>query len=176
MSDGAQLTALERAVARDEIRQLAYRYAGAVEKRDVDAMVDLFVPHARFGSYGEGPDALRRLMHETMAGSLFAVILVANHLIDFDGSDHAAGEVWAHCHAQTERDGFLEQLIKYEDRYVRHEGRWLFLHRRHRLWFGVGHRESPLRQDAADWPARQVGVGDVPLADPMFLAWWRRKS
>ena len=174
MSDGPQLTAIDRAVARDEIRQLAYRYAAAIEKRDVEAMVGLFVPHARFGTYGEGPDALRRLMLESMAGSVFAVILVANHLIEFDGRDRAAGEVWAHCNAQTERDGFIEQLIKYEDRYVRHEGHWLFLHRRHRLWYGVA-RESPLRQEAADWPTGQVGVGDVPLADARFLAWWRGK-
>jgi hypothetical protein len=113
-------------------------------------------------------------MQESMAESVFAVILVANHLIDFDGSDRAAGEVWAHCHAQTERDGFIEQLIKYEDRYIRHEGRWLFLHRRHRLWYGVA-RDSPLLQEAANWPTRQVGVGDVPLADARFLEWWRGK-
>lgn len=175
MSDDPEGSAVDRAVARDEIRQLAYRYAAAVEKRDAEAMVDLFVPHARFGPYGEGPDALRRLMQESMAGSLFAVILVANHVIDFEGSDRAAGEVWAHCHAETERDGFVEQLIKYEDRYERREGRWLFLHRRHRLWYGVGHRDSPLRQEEAAWPARQIGVGDLPLTDSRFVQWWRSK-
>lgn len=171
----SQVDAIERAVARDEIRQLAYRYASAIEKRDVDAMVDLFVPHARFGAYGEGADALRRLMHESTDGLVFAVILIANHLIDVESRDRATGEVWARCVAQTERDGFVEQLIKYEDRYERHEGRWLFLHRRHRLWYGVAQPDSPLRQESAEWPAHQVGIGDVPLADPRFLEWWRRK-
>ena len=35
---------VERAVARDEIRQLAARYALAVDSRDLDSLVGLFVP------------------------------------------------------------------------------------------------------------------------------------
>jgi hypothetical protein len=135
-------------------------------------MAELFSPHARFGDFGDGTDGLRRLMTHSLGGSLFAVILVANHLIDFDTDDQARGQVWAHCFAQTLGEGFVEQLIKYEDRYERHDGRWLFLHRRHRMWYGVAHRESPLRQRAADWPARQVGVGDIPLSDSAFRDWW----
>jgi uncharacterized protein (TIGR02246 family) len=164
--------AVSTLVARDEIRQLPYRYAAAIEARDTDAMAELFSPHARFGEFGDGSDGLRRLMAHSLGGSLFAVILIANHLIDFDADDQARGQVWAHCFAQTRAEGFVEQLIKYEDQYERHDGRWLFLHRRHRLWYGVAHRESPLRQRAADWPARQVGVGDIPLSDSAFRDWW----
>jgi len=159
-------------VARDEIRQLAYRYAAALEARDVDAMADLFSPDARFGEFGDGPEALRRLMTASIDGCLFTVILVANHLIDFDGDGRAHGQVWAHCFAQTEADGFVEQLIRYDDRYERRDGRWLFSHRRHRLWYGLGHPESPLRQPAANWPVSQIGVGDLPLSDDVFYAWW----
>lgn len=159
-------------LARDEIRQLPYRYAAAIEARDADAMCELFSPRARFGEFGDGPDGLRRLMTQRLDGSVFAVILVANHLIDLEGDDQARGAVWAHCFAQSRTDGFVEQLIKYEDRYERDHGRWLFLHRKHRLWYGVGHHESPLRQSAADWPASQVGVGDIPLSDRVFRDWW----
>jgi uncharacterized protein with NRDE domain len=159
-------------VARDEIRQLPYRYAAAVESRDIDSMANLFSPRARFGEHGEGSAGLRRLMAQSLEGSLLAVILVANHLIDIEGNNQARGEVWAHCFAQARAEGFVEQLIKYEDRYEYYDGRWLFLHRRHRLWYGVGHRESPLRQPAADWPASQVGVGDIPLSDTVFREWW----
>jgi hypothetical protein len=159
-------------LARDEIRQLPYRYAAAIESHDVDAMVDLFSPQARFGEHGEGPEGLRRLMMQSLDGNVFAVILVANHLIEFDDAERAHGEVWAHCFAQTRRDGFVEQLIKYEDRYERRDGRWLFLHRKHRLWYGVGHQSSPLEQRPAEWPASQVGVGDIPLSDRTFQDWW----
>jgi hypothetical protein len=167
--------AVRNLLARDEIRQLAYRYAAAIEARDVDAMAELFSPKARFGRHGEGPDALRRLMVDGLSGSLLAVILVANHLIDFDSGEEARGEVWAHCYAHTAADGFVEQLIKYEDRYALSDGRWLFMHRRHRLWYGVGHTSSPLDQRAADWPDNQIGVGDIPLSDTVFAEWWAER-
>lgn len=164
---------IEALLAREEIRSLPIRYAAAVEARDVDAMAELFSPHARFGSYGEGTEGLRRLMTDSLTGSLFAVILVSNHLIDLQDDSHGSGQVWAHCYAHTRADGFVDQLIKYEDRYEKLDGRWLFEHRRHRLWYGASHARSPLEQPAANWPQSQVGVGDIPLADPEFVSWWR---
>lgn len=173
MSEPNAPNAFAALLARDEIRSLAYRYASAIEARDIDAMVALYSPRARFGEFGEGPEALRQLMRTSLDGSLFAVILVANHLIDIESSVTARGEVWAHCYAQTHQDGFVEQLIKYEDRYELHEDRWVFAHRKHRLWYGVEHRDSPLRQPAANWPASQVGVGDIPLSHDDFRYWWK---
>ncbi|OBG32997.1 hypothetical protein A5672_25025 [Mycobacterium alsense] len=163
-------------LAKEEIRQLPYRYAAAIEARDVDAMAELFVPHARFGNHGEGREALRRLTSASVEASVFAVILVANHLVELDTADRARGQVWAQCFAQTNAEGFVEQLIKYEDRYERYRGRWLFLHRRHRLFYGVSRRASPLMQDAASWPRNQTGVGDLPLTDPAFAAWWQSNA
>ena len=57
---------LEAMLARDAIRELPLRYAKAIETRDVDAMAELFAADARFGDYGTGPDACRRLMADTM--------------------------------------------------------------------------------------------------------------
>ncbi|BBY21969.1 nuclear transport factor 2 family protein [Mycobacterium stomatepiae] len=163
-------------LSREEIRALPPRYAAAIETRDVEAMADLFSPNARFGEYGQGPDALRTLMRDSLGDSILAVILVTNHLIDLQDEGHATGQVWAHCYAQTGAAGFVDQLIRYEDRYERVGGRWLFAHRRHRLWYGVAHDRSPLTQRAADWPRSQVGVGDIPLADPKFAEWWRGQA
>jgi SnoaL-like domain len=169
-------TGVKAMLAREEIRQLPFRYAAAIESRDIDAMADLFVPHARFGDHGEGREGLRRLMSHSVDASVFAVILVANHLIELDAVDRAHGQVWAQCFAQTHAEGFIEQLIKYEDRYEKHRGRWCFLHRRHRLFYGVSRPTSPLAQRAADWPRSQTGVGDLPLADPVFVAWWNNAT
>lgn len=167
----ADMTDLERLVALDEIRTLPVRYAKAIEQRDVEAMVGLFTADARFGPYGTGPDGVRRLMTETMTDSLVAVILVTNHLVHLDAPDAAHGEVWALCAAQNGGD-YVEQLLRYDDRYRREGGEWRFLHRRHRLWFGARRSPSPFEQPAADWPRSQVGVGDVPLADERFRQWW----
>jgi len=171
----AELTDLERLVALEEIRTLPVRYAKAVEQRDVEAMVGLFAADARFGEYGTGPEGVRRLMTETMSDSLVAVILVTNHLVQMDAPDAARGEVWALCAAQNGGD-YVEQLLRYDDRYRREDGEWRFLHRRHRLWFGARRRPSPFAQPAADWPRAQVGVGDVPLADARFRAWWETRA
>jgi len=163
-------------LAREEIRELPYRYAAAVEARDVDAMARLFVPDARFGKHGSGAEGLRLLMQNSLQDSVLAVILVANHVVELDAEDRGHGQVWAQCFAQTHAEGFIEQLIKYEDRYENHGGRWCFLHRRHRLFYGVRRPASPLTQSAADWPRSQTGVGDLPLADPAFVAWWNKAT
>jgi len=168
------MTDLEVLLAREAIRELPLRYAKAIETRDVDAMVALFASEARFGAYGTGPDACRALMNELMADSLFAVILVTNHVIELDDADHAHGEVWALCYAQSDA-GFNEQLLRYEDRYQREAGDWRFLHRKHRLWYGQVRDVSPFDQNPAEWPKSQVGVGDIPLADDRFRQWWERR-
>ncbi len=167
---------IERVVARDEIRQLAYRYADAVDRRDIDLMVSLYAPDARFGAYGSGPDACRRLSEESLAQVGVAVLMVTNHLIDFDDSLHAHGSVWCHAHVDDRAEGFIEQLIKYDDRYVFIGGRWLFARRRHLLWYGVATNNAPLDQPPADWPTRQVGKGSIPYDDPSWQAFWSSRG
>ena len=168
------MTPLERVVARDEIRQLACLYADAVDRRDIDLMVSLFAPDAVFGAYGAGPEACRRLSEESLAQVGVAVLMVANHLIDFEDAAHAFGSVWCHAHVDDRREGFIEQLIKYDDRYVLTDGRWRFARRRHLLWHGVARRPSPFEQPPADWPARQVGRGSIPYDDPAWRAFWSK--
>lgn len=168
------MTPLDKLIATDEIRRLVLRYSVAITDRDVDLMVSLYDEHAKFGLYGSGADALRRLMEATMGDLRFGVILVANHLVEFDDDHHAHGEVWARCYAQND-SGYYTQLIRYLDRYVDcgadgDEPDWRFANRKHHLWFGEA-QPSPLAQPPANWPESQVGVGNIPLADPAVLAW-----
>lgn len=167
---------LRRLVATDAIADLVLRYSEAIANRDVDEMVTLFTDDAEFGHAGSGPAALRSLMTETMGDMIFGVIMVANHRVHIETETEATGEVWARCYAQNTREGYYEQLIKYLDKYrlvtspgVGEPG-WRFVHRRHLLWFGES-AESPLRQQPAHWPANNVGVGRIPLADPLVQAW-----
>ncbi len=46
------MDALARLLARDEIRELAHRYAVAIDSRDLDALVALFVDDVRVGRDG----------------------------------------------------------------------------------------------------------------------------
>jgi hypothetical protein len=170
------MTPIERAVARDEIRQLACRYALAVDSRDMDLLCALFVPDVRVGPYGEGRDALRRSMEESLSAIGVSILLVGNHVIDFESESRARGIVY--CQAQIEDDiasggTWIEQAIQYRDTYERRDGEWLFVRRKHVLWYGTVMPSSPLDQPAANWPESQVGRGTVPEDMPSWNAFWK---
>ena len=80
-SDG--LGDLKRVAARDEIRQLAYRYALAIDSRDLDLLVSLFVPDVRVGRDLVGREALRDSFRESLSSIGVSILFVGNHLIDF---------------------------------------------------------------------------------------------
>ena len=166
------MTALERCIARDEIRQLAFRYALAIDSRDLDLLVSLFVPDVRVGRDGSGRDALRAQFVDSLSAIGVSILFVGNHLIDFQDRDHATGVVY--CRGQIE-DGarWIEQAIQYRDTYERRDGAWLFVRRVHALWYGVEAAERPLAQEPADWPRRHVGRGTVPEDLASWRAFWR---
>jgi hypothetical protein len=169
-SDG--LTRVLRSAARDEIRQLAYRYAMAIDSRDMDLLVSLFVPDVQVGREARGREALRASFVESLSAIGVSILFVGNHLIDFDSPDRARGVVY--CRGQIE-DGerWIEQAIQYRDRYECRDGEWLFVRRVHVLWYGVETAERPLAQEPADWPKRHVGRGTVPEDLPSWKAFWR---
>ncbi|ONH26631.1 hypothetical protein BL253_24470 [Pseudofrankia asymbiotica] len=182
---------LRRVADRDEIRQLAYRYAWGLDSRDIDAVAELWVPAS--------VPAMRRLFRRSMSEVGVTVLFVGNHIIDFDGdgdgdgdgdadgggadgggggggADEARGLVYCRGYIET-RDGpdpgrFVEQAILYRDRYRRVDGAWRFVSRGHELWFGIETAERPLRQRAADWPRHHDGVGTVPYGEPTWRSFW----
>lgn len=171
----SELQRLRRVADRDEIRQLAYRYAWGLDRRDVAAVADLFVPDVDSGQ-GIGVDAMRTLLDRLMSEVGVTILFVGNHLIDFDSDDDARGLVYCRGYIEP-RDGldrgrFVEQAILYRDRYRRHGGRWRFVGRKHELWFGVETAERPLQQRAAEWPRHHDGVGTVPYSEPSWQAFW----
>jgi hypothetical protein len=166
----ADVARLRRVADRDEIRQLAYRYAWALDTRDLDAAADLFVPDLR--------DRVRDQFETSMRGVGVTILFVGNHLVDFDADDEARGLVYCRGYIET-RDGSepgrnIEQAILYRDRYRRADGAWRFVGRKHELWYGVETAERPLHQRAAEWPRHHDGVGTVPYGEPTWQAFWAR--
>lgn len=163
---------IERLLARDEIRDLAHRYAYAVDHRDIDLLVSLYVPDVRVGGADTGPEALRRFWVESLRQIGVSILFVGNHLIDVETDDRATGTVY--CIARIEDHGrWIEQAIRYDDTYERRDGHWLFVRRRHHLWYGVEAAERPLDQAPANWPESQVGRGTVPQDTASWTAFWR---
>jgi hypothetical protein len=165
-----ELRRLRRVADRDEIRQLAYRYAWGLDSRDLDAVAALWVP----GSV----EAVRAQLTGSMREVGVTVLFVGNHLVDFDDEDPDTANGLVYCRGYIEtRDGphpgrFVEQAIVYRDHYRRVDGRWRFVRRRHELFYGIETAERPLTQRAAEWPKHHDGVGTVPYAEPTWRAFW----
>jgi ketosteroid isomerase-like protein len=169
------MDALARLLARDEIRELAQRYAVAIDARDLDALVALFVDDVRVGPEASGREALRRDFARQLGAIGVSILFVGNHVIDFDDDDRARGIVY--CMAQIQ-DGerWIRQAIRYDDAYARRDGRWHFVRRKHRLWYGVEEPGSPLRQPPAEWPKSHTGRGTLPEDLESWRRFWEGRA
>jgi SnoaL-like domain len=154
---------LERLIAAEQIRQLAYGYAFAVDSRDRELLESLWAEPDGEVDYPDINLITVRRDHPRWFNKGPTVHFVGNHLIELDDPDHAHGRVY--CWAQLDLvDEFVDQSILHLDQYVRREGRWLFWQRRHLLWFGQARAENPISQSADQWPLRHTGRGNLPAA------------
>lgn len=166
---------LDRMESLAEIRQLPYRYALAVDSRDMKALVALFTPDVRVGRDESGREALERWFTRVLSRPRASIHFVGNHIIDFDDADHARGVVY--CRDELEEaggDGWEVGTLQYWDSYVRVNGEWCFERRRFHRWYLV---------DALERPALGTGVDDSPLsttrlpdAFPSWSEFWKRAN
>ena len=169
------LSALERTVYRDEIRQLAYRYAYGVDGRDLDLLASLYVEDVRATRKTSGREAMRDVFSDSLSAIGVCVLFVGNHIIDFQDPEHATGIVY--CHGWIDDGGpWIEQAIQYHDRYALRDGKWLFVRRKHLLVYGQTQPEHPLEQPLANWPANQVGRGSLPESEASWRAFWANRK
>ena len=144
-----------------EIRELAYRYAYAVDTRNFDLMASLFVKTPAQAPQPAVDIHVCYQMPEFFKTVGPSTLFVGNHLIEFDSKDRAHGSVY--CLAFVDADKFFDQAIIYQDLYERHNGKWMFLKRDHLLWWGQERTPNPMQQKAANWPESQIGAGKAHL-------------
>jgi ketosteroid isomerase-like protein len=150
---------IERVVARDEIRQLVARYAVAMDARDLDTVVALFVDDVRLGRGRQGRDALADDFAHALRAMPLTILNVGTHVIELDDADHARGVVY--CRGEMRLgDTWVVQMIQYRDSYERRDGDWLFARRQHLLWYGREVGTSPLGLPPAHWPEHDTGWGE----------------
>ena len=96
------------------------------------------------------------------------------HLIIGNHDDEAVISLpWASTEYMAEiQDGdrWIHQAIRYDDDYRRVEGRWLFLRRNHRLFYGAEVGRNPLALAPANWPEHHTGTGTLPHEEPTWQA------
>jgi hypothetical protein len=162
-------------IACEEIRQLASRYAVALNHRDLDGLVSLFVPDVRVGRDHVGRDALKANMAAQLRDGHRTILQVTNQVIDVVDADHGSGIVGTR--AEIERgDDWIIQVIEYHDTYARRDGHWLFVRRRHHLWYGADMLQRPNHLPDANWPQSQTGKGVLPELMPSWQAWHQNQA
>jgi uncharacterized protein (TIGR02246 family) len=131
-----QPTVSETAIADEHaLLRLATLYARAVDRRDADALVSLFTEDGiieRPGSVWQGHEKLRGIIARlnTLYASTFHT--VRNQTAIIDGTT-AEGETYSVAmHILKSADGNRTRMdmgIRYQDRFVRQDGNWLFAKR-----------------------------------------------
>jgi ketosteroid isomerase-like protein len=172
------MDALDELLARDRIRQLAERYALAVDAKDLDSLAGLFAEDVDNGRFGAGREGVKTYFDTSLRNFHCSMHLVANHVIDFDDDTHAHGIVY--CRAQhhvAEPEHWFDQAIAYWDTYERADGGWFFRRRRVRSWYRqqIGHPGHGTERVVEPPPATGAMRGArMPEAFPTFESFWAR--
>ena len=166
-------TRIDRLESLEAIRQLPHRYALAVDTRNLDDLVALFVEDVQVGRDRSGRLALRAWFAEALGAVGATVHSVASHVVDLDGADRARGVVT--CRDEVDRDGeWAVGCLQYWDDYERRDGRWYFARRRFHRWYLA---------DAGTRPRVGMGVGGdgletgrLPDAWPSWGRFWEERA
>jgi hypothetical protein len=176
VSDLADLARrVDRVESQLAIQQLASRYALAVDSRDLDAWVALFVADVDCGSYGKGREALKKFIDPAVRTFYRSHHQICGHVIDLVDSDHAQGTVY--CRAEHEAgDRWIVMAICYFDTYERREGRWYFLKRAEQHWYSSDVLERPGQPELQNWPAWRDRQPALPHQFPTWKRFWEHTA
>ena len=167
--DETLLARIDRIESTLAIQQLPIRYALAVDGRDIDAWLALFVDDVDCGRHGKGREALRGTIEGPLATFYRSIHQICGHRIDFIDADHATGQVY--CRAEHEDRGkWVVMAICYFDNYERRDGQWYFVRRRERHWYANDAIERPVAP-FHHWKGHDVPP-DLPAAFPAWSAFW----
>lgn len=167
-----QLAAMVRRVDdRQQLGELLSRYGMAVDDRDFETLGQLFAPEGEF----HGVVGRSRIVDYYRART--ATFTTSSHYaltwhFDFEADGHASGVV--NAHAELCIGGKTVRLaLRYLDRYIRQDGRWMFLVRRlqfrYVLPFGevANGLDDPMR---VRWPGTPAQRADLPDTLQTYVA------
>lgn len=176
MTEGETLAELQARVARlealDEIRQLAGKYAVALDMRDFDSLANLFVDDVGVPGKRRGRAAMREWydteIRRSLIGSAHGIL---GHVIDIHDADTASGLVYSRNDLETESAWVIE-LLAYLDSYVRRDGHWYFLRRTPLFWYQSDITDPPVGPNKIRWPGAARHDGAFHDAFPSWEAFW----
>lgn len=167
MSDlEARIDRLESLAA---IQQLPIRYALAVDGRNLEDWVNLFIPDVYCGRRGRGREVLKSIITPAVQTFYRSIHQICGHRVEFDDADHAHGVVY--CRAEHEDNGkWIVMAIAYFDSYERREGEWYFFRRQEKHWYAADWEERPAAPFTG-WAAHD-NPPDLPQAFEGWSDFW----
>jgi hypothetical protein len=160
---------IDRLESHQAIEQLAMRYALAIDGRDLDAWVELFVPDVQCGRRGSGRAVLRTIIEPAVKSFYRSIHQICGHRIAFDDRDHAHGTVY--CRAEHEADSqWIVMAIAYFDSYERRDGSWYFVRRQEKHWYAADWERRPAAPFTG-WAAHPAPPG-LPQDFPSWTGFW----
>lgn len=112
---------VDRIESTEQIRQLASKYALALDMRDIDALVNLYVEDVRINKASSGRQALKQVFCEVVRAFTASVHHIGNHIIEFDDPDNAHGLVYCRCEHEV-GEKWVPVYLYYLDLYARVAG------------------------------------------------------
>lgn len=162
---------LDRVESQLAIQQLPARYAVAVDSRNIDAWVGLFVDDVDCGKRGRGREALKQFIAPAVRTFYRSVHQICGHVVDFVDADHATGTVY--CRAEHEDgDLWVAMAIVYFDEYARRDGKWYFVRRREKHWYSADVLARPGQGGFQNWPKWGDRKPELPHAFPSWTQFW----
>jgi hypothetical protein len=121
------------------IDQLLRRYGDIATRRAWDEFGEIILPDAPMQfvrSTGDpleftGPDAVADLGKQAMADFDFYLYVPLNSVATVAGDGTATGRVYSHEVATTSAGEMVHVYGRYDDRYVKDDGRWMIAARRY---------------------------------------------
>jgi hypothetical protein len=133
-----------------QIQQLAIQYALAVDERDVDRWLELFVPDVDVGRRGVGREALRQVITPMLRLFYRSIHHITGHCIELIDTTRASGSVY--CRAEHEVGGrWIVISVRYDDDYRKVDGRWYFVRRDDKHWYEADLIERPQDVGFSGW-------------------------
>ena len=165
------LQRLDRIESELAIQQLPARYAVAIDSRDIDTWLGLFVADVDCGRHGRGREALRRWIEPAVKTFYRSHHQICGHVIDFIDENSATGKVY--CRAEHEDgDRWIVMAICYFDRYERRDGRWYFVSRNEQHWYACDVLERPQNVAFQGWDAWPENEPRLPQGFPSWKRFW----
>ena len=167
---------LNRLESREEIRELASKYALALDTRDLDSLVNLFPEDVRVGKKEVGRLALKHWFDETLRNQFTGTSHhIGNQIIEFEDDTNAIGVVYSKNEHETENEWIIMQMM-YWDKYEKIKGTLYFRKRLPLYWYATDLNKPPLGDLKMRWPNIDNYEGEFHSLWPTWKEFWLSKT